>query len=336
MSAAELAGLCENLSLADEDGEVLEVAEEAQLDEVEDVDPEQILAERPVALEEKPDSYGETRGFWEYWGKFIRVKVQLDILKPLKRWLRLKLDKSKNIVVVGLKYERLPDFCFACGRIGHVIKECTDEEAKKGVLEGSITKFGPWLKASGPEKLKPCFQGPFSGSLVSQNGESTSAVMARRKMTAEDESEGGPSSGPILDLKKLKDKGLSLEEEETRPNKLDISLRKNNQVQTESIVVRVTPKKSISKRWKKLARGGEQQMIAGKISSPLQRMLEAGKIVRKITKHQHPYSPIKKKSPSKSKSFTKPKSPIHSSQNSLFEGGFPALQEKGQFQPPRE
>lgn len=38
MSAADLAGLYENLSLGEEDGAVLEISEEAQLDGVEDVD----------------------------------------------------------------------------------------------------------------------------------------------------------------------------------------------------------------------------------------------------------------------------------------------------------
>ncbi|TXG56336.1 hypothetical protein EZV62_017649 [Acer yangbiense] len=65
------------------------------------------------------------------WGKFLKVKVSIDISRPLKRWLRLKLDKSGNIVMIGLKYERLPKFCYACGRIGHSISDFSDVEAKK-------------------------------------------------------------------------------------------------------------------------------------------------------------------------------------------------------------
>ena len=41
-------------------------------------------------------------------GKFMKVKVQVDISKPLRQWLRLKLDNSSNIEMVRLKYERLP------------------------------------------------------------------------------------------------------------------------------------------------------------------------------------------------------------------------------------
>ncbi|KAK2641854.1 hypothetical protein Ddye_023617 [Dipteronia dyeriana] len=89
----------------------------------------------------------------ECWGKYMRVKVCLDISKPLKRWLRLKLGKTDEVTMVGLRYERLPDFCYACGRIGHGMKECLDEDAKSVAIEGSSTKFGPWLRAFPFEKL---------------------------------------------------------------------------------------------------------------------------------------------------------------------------------------
>ncbi|TXG53188.1 hypothetical protein EZV62_022357 [Acer yangbiense] len=84
----------------------------------------------------------------ECWGRYLRVNVQIDIHRPLKRWLRLKLDKTDNIVVVGLKYERLPEFCYACGKIGHGIKECLDLEARTEALSGKTTKFGLLMRAS--------------------------------------------------------------------------------------------------------------------------------------------------------------------------------------------
>ncbi|TXG60171.1 hypothetical protein EZV62_014744 [Acer yangbiense] len=90
----------------------------------------------------------------ECWGKFMRVKVLIEISKPLKRWLRLKLDKSDNIVLVGLKYERLPEFCYACGKIGHVIKDCLDAEARSLALTGTTTKFGSWMRAQFVDRRK--------------------------------------------------------------------------------------------------------------------------------------------------------------------------------------
>ncbi|KAK2637677.1 hypothetical protein Ddye_025472 [Dipteronia dyeriana] len=94
----------------------------------------------------------------------MKVKVSLDISKPLKRWLRLKLSKSDEVTMVSLKYERLPEFCYACGRIGHGMKECLDEEARKVALDGSTTKFGCWLKATMIEK-KTRFTSQDNGSL---------------------------------------------------------------------------------------------------------------------------------------------------------------------------
>ncbi|KAK3204497.1 hypothetical protein Dsin_018543 [Dipteronia sinensis] len=91
----------------------------------------------------------------ECWGKFMKVKVQIDVAKPLKRWLRLRLGKSDEVIMVGLKYERLHEFCYACGMIGHGIKECQDGEARKVALEVSSTKFGSWLKALPFQKSKP-------------------------------------------------------------------------------------------------------------------------------------------------------------------------------------
>ncbi|TXG62425.1 hypothetical protein EZV62_009419 [Acer yangbiense] len=90
----------------------------------------------------------------ECWGKFMRVRVRIDISKPLKRWLKLKSGLSDEVFTLGLKYEKLPDFCFAYGRIGHGIKECVDEAARILALDGSQTKFGSWLKAPIIEKSK--------------------------------------------------------------------------------------------------------------------------------------------------------------------------------------
>ncbi|KAK2638677.1 hypothetical protein Ddye_026472 [Dipteronia dyeriana] len=149
MSAVEIAKLYKNLSLADEDEAILEMFEEAREEGIKEVDrTAKWLAEQIGEVVEIPSESKEC------WGNFLRVKVRIEIFKPLKRWLRLKLGKSDEITMVSLKYERLPEFYYAYGRIGHGIKECLDMEAGKVALDDSPTKYGSWLNATISEKQK--------------------------------------------------------------------------------------------------------------------------------------------------------------------------------------
>lgn len=54
---------------------------------------------------------------------FLRVKVEINISQPLSKgfWLRGKTGKD---LWISYLYERLPDFCYACGRIGHDNRSC--------------------------------------------------------------------------------------------------------------------------------------------------------------------------------------------------------------------
>ncbi|TXG46295.1 hypothetical protein EZV62_028202 [Acer yangbiense] len=114
----------------------------------------------------------------------MRVKDRIDISKALKRWIKLKLGKSEEVTTMNLKYERLPEFCFACGKIGHGIKECQDVDARNTALEGSQNKFGSWLKASIPDHLKPR-SGVYNDETLSKR---------TRSMAESRESEGDRSS----------------------------------------------------------------------------------------------------------------------------------------------
>ncbi|KAL5828003.1 hypothetical protein ACOSQ3_019835 [Xanthoceras sorbifolium] len=91
------------------------------------------------------------------WGKFLRVKVRIDITKPLKRGIRVWLEEVGLMITSPIKYEKLPKFCFACGLMGHSLKECLEDEARVSVINGSMSKYGVWLRAALPErgKLRP-------------------------------------------------------------------------------------------------------------------------------------------------------------------------------------
>ncbi|PON94485.1 Zinc knuckle CX2CX4HX4C [Trema orientale] len=49
----------------------------------------------------------------------IRVMVQIDVNVPLCRVLRVSLEKVMKEVFLILQYERLPNFYFKCGIMGH-------------------------------------------------------------------------------------------------------------------------------------------------------------------------------------------------------------------------
>lgn len=60
-------------------------------------------------------------------GRSLRVKVSIDLRKPLKRGTVTRYQEKQ--LRVFFKYERVPTFCFACGRIGHQLKDCEENDA---------------------------------------------------------------------------------------------------------------------------------------------------------------------------------------------------------------
>ncbi|KAF5471373.1 hypothetical protein F2P56_008182 [Juglans regia] len=74
------------------------------------------------------------------WGKFLRIRVEVNISEALQRGVFLSYAGKKTWI--PFKYERLPTFCFKCGVIKH---------AKSGCLVSSLgdskLQYGAWLRA---------------------------------------------------------------------------------------------------------------------------------------------------------------------------------------------
>lgn len=65
----------------------------------------------------------DTNNFVRVWRDFLKVRVTINIDKPLKK--RMKLRKfEKQWCWANFKYEGVPTFCFICGLIGHSEKFC--------------------------------------------------------------------------------------------------------------------------------------------------------------------------------------------------------------------
>ncbi|MBA0789337.1 hypothetical protein Gotri_000135 [Gossypium trilobum] len=74
------------------------------------------------------------------WTKFMRLKFKIDVIKPLRRIVKL-VNKDGSEMTGLIKYERLPDFCYFCGIIGHTLKTCTINMAESE-MKGIHLKFG--------------------------------------------------------------------------------------------------------------------------------------------------------------------------------------------------
>ncbi|XP_012837699.1 PREDICTED: uncharacterized protein LOC105958242 [Erythranthe guttata] len=86
---------------------------------------------------QKPNTYGD----------FVRIRLMLDVNLKLKRGVFVQdLDGEK--LWVSITYERLPSFCFLCGRIGHMEARCPSCYESDFVDHGSEFQYGTWLKAS--------------------------------------------------------------------------------------------------------------------------------------------------------------------------------------------
>ena len=79
-------------------------------------------------------------------GEFWRVCISVDISKPLPRCRKLWFE-GKQIGWVGIKYERLPNFCYWCGRLSHGDRDCELWIRGKENMKKDDRQFGEWLRA---------------------------------------------------------------------------------------------------------------------------------------------------------------------------------------------
>lgn len=79
------------------------------------------------------------------WGRFMRITVIEDLEKPLKNGTILK-NKGGKAYRIPFKFERLLDFCYICGKVGHLLKDCSEKEQEDDG-DSSNLSFGPWMRA---------------------------------------------------------------------------------------------------------------------------------------------------------------------------------------------
>ena len=77
---------------------------------------------------------------------FVRVRVKVDISKPLCRGRVVSLENGKEIWV-SFKYERLSNLCYWCGNLTHDDRDCEVWIESGGTLPSDAQQYGAWIRA---------------------------------------------------------------------------------------------------------------------------------------------------------------------------------------------
>ncbi|KAF7130102.1 hypothetical protein RHSIM_Rhsim10G0077300 [Rhododendron simsii] len=86
-----------------------------------------------VIAVEDPDGRGKLN-------KFLRVRVWIDVTKPLKKGFFLKRVNEEDLWV-KFRYERLSNYCYGCGRIGHTQNDCLDSDDSWKQQKGGVEEL---------------------------------------------------------------------------------------------------------------------------------------------------------------------------------------------------
>nr|KYP45091.1 hypothetical protein KK1_033373 [Cajanus cajan] len=80
----------------------------------------------------------------DLWRSFMRIRVLIDVKKPLKKAKRIKKPDGEATVVF-FKYERLGTYYFFCGLLGHTDKNC--DKLFNMEQDDGQREWGPYLRA---------------------------------------------------------------------------------------------------------------------------------------------------------------------------------------------
>ncbi|TXG64630.1 hypothetical protein EZV62_011624 [Acer yangbiense] len=241
----------------------------------------------------------------ECWGKFLRVKVAIDVSKPLLKGVILNLEEFETSIGAPIKYERLPEFCYGCGRIGHSLRDSEDEDIKAKAMEGRGTEFGSWLKATPPVKLRD------------QKQKDTRDFRGSFESRSDDEGEyEGNQMGKVQ--KEIQLEGIEEVAEAEVEGEVEMSLAKDNEVIPLSQQGSMGQKKGNSKgkgtspgrsnvrKWRRAARQASTTQGLVSLSSPINKALLAQQLARNrggsSSKQKSPGNKNKTKTPLKKES----------------------------------
>ncbi|XP_050217735.1 uncharacterized protein LOC126668590 [Mercurialis annua] len=123
----------------------------------------------------------------ESWGKHVRVRIMVDITRPLKRGVMVRNNRGEKVWVF-FRFEKLPNYCYWCGMLGHIHDDC---EIMPEDIEAKDWPYSPALRAS-----------PFKRAVVSRSSSE------REKYTSETDNEVGDTGPPTRRTLDMDEEGV--------------------------------------------------------------------------------------------------------------------------------
>ncbi|KAK4387741.1 hypothetical protein Sango_2380700 [Sesamum angolense] len=81
-------------------------------------------------------------------------------------------DRLGRELTAALTYERLPNFCYICGILGHIMQDCSSAVGGKGTEGGEDLQYGAWLRESRTVRVSfPSYRGSEGGLWGSHQGQ---------------------------------------------------------------------------------------------------------------------------------------------------------------------
>ncbi len=116
-----------------------------------------------VGLVEEVDVNDDEPG----WGEYLRVKVMVDLSKPLARGRMLHVQNRS--IWIAFKYEKLPKLCYRCEIIIHGQQGCNRDGSHRSVAKVNDQPYGPWLQVIFP--LRRGMRGHLCSGRDQENGD---------------------------------------------------------------------------------------------------------------------------------------------------------------------
>ncbi|KAJ8436632.1 LOW QUALITY PROTEIN: hypothetical protein Cgig2_029878 [Carnegiea gigantea] len=129
--------------------------------------------------------------------KALCFMVDIDITKPLRRGINVMI--AGKSIWIRFKYVKLPNFCYGCGKLAHILKGCNTIEAEEGdprlQYEKKLFSTFQKTKANPPARTKlvvdnPAFENKTSKATSSSSNDSPTDMIAEPEVTMEVGTEG--------------------------------------------------------------------------------------------------------------------------------------------------